>query len=227
MKLEIIEDENAGAVGSALIKVMSLFFIGIMIIAFTANPISVGTSQGQRAPDIEGKFYNGSGWSEFDFESYFNTSWQEGDITGQWVAIEFMDTDCPYCVKSAEEYGEYADYFNANNPNWDGAHVNFLASATELSIQGHDSSRNEIEAFRDKTGGESCAGSDCSTRPGTAHNFPYIDDIDQDNMAEWGIPGTPNYFLIQPDGIIAWSSSENDNEEISDAIVRLVPREGA
>ena len=132
MELNIIEDENAGTVGSALIKVVSLFFIGVMIIAFTANPISVGTNQGQRAPDVEGKFYNGSGWSEFDFESYFNYSWQEGDINGQWVAIEFMDTDCPYCVKSAKEYGEYADYFNAYNPNsnWDGAHVNFLASAT-------------------------------------------------------------------------------------------------
>ena len=35
-----------------------------------------------------------------------------------------------------------------------------------------------------------------------------------------------NNFLIQPDGIIAWSSSENTNEEISDAIFRLVPRAG-
>ena len=63
MNINIVEDENAGTVGSALIKVMSLFFIGIMIIAFTANPISVGTNEGQRAPDIEGKYYNGSGWT--------------------------------------------------------------------------------------------------------------------------------------------------------------------
>ena len=82
MNSKLTENEEAGAVGSALIKVMSLFFIGIMIIAFTANPISVGTNEGQRAPDIEGKFYNGSGWTDFDFSSYFNTSWQEGDING-------------------------------------------------------------------------------------------------------------------------------------------------
>ena len=44
MKFNVIEDESAAAVGNALIKVMSLFFIGIMIIAFTANPISVGTN---------------------------------------------------------------------------------------------------------------------------------------------------------------------------------------
>ena len=206
-----VTKSNKSPVGSALIKVMSLFFIGIMIIAFTANPISVGTSEGQRAPDIEGKFYNGSGWSEFDFGSYFNTSWQEGDVSGQWVVIEFMDTDCPYCQTSAEEYGQFANTFSVNNPEWNGAHVNFLASATELSIQGHDSDRAEIEKFR----------SDYS------HSFPYIDDIDQDNMEEWGIPGTPNYFLIQPDGIIAWSSSEHTDEKVSDAIVRLVPRESA
>ena len=209
MNIKVIEDENATAVGNALIKVMSLFFIGIMIIAFTANPISVGTNEGQRAPDIEGKFYNGSGWTEFDFSSYFNTSWQEGDVSGQWVAIEFMDTDCPYCQQSADEYGQYANAFSVNNADWNGPHVNFLASATELSIQGHDSDRAEIEQFRSEYN----------------HNFPYIDDIDQDNMEEWGIPGTPNYFLIQPDGIIAWSSSEHADEKISDAILRLVPRE--
>ena len=210
-KYQNVTKGNKSPVGSALIKVMSLFFIGIMIIAFTANPISVGTSEGQRAPDIEGKFYNGSGWSEFDFGSYFNASWQEGDVSGQWVVIEFMDTDCPYCKSSAEEFGQFANTFSVNNPEWNGAHVNFLASATELSIQGHDSDRAEIEKFR----------SDYS------HSFPYIDDIDQDNMEEWGIPGTPNYFLIQPDGIIAWSSSENTDEKVSDAIVRLVPRESA
>jgi thiol-disulfide isomerase/thioredoxin len=202
---------NKSPIGGALIKVMSLFFIGIMIIAFTANPISVGTNEGQRAPNIEGKFYNGSGWTEFDFGSYFNTSWQEDDVSGQWVVIEFMDTDCPYCQQTAEEYGQFANAFSVNNPDWNGPHVNFLASATELSIQGHDSDRAEIEKFRSDYG----------------HNFPYIDDLDQDNMEEWGIPGTPNYFLIQPDGIIAWSSSEHADEKVSDAIVRLVPRESA
>ena len=58
------------------------------------------------------------------------------------------------------------------------------------------------------------------------HNFTYVDDIDQDNMKEWGIPGTPNYFLIQPDGIIAWVS-DNSNEDLEDAILRLTPQDGA
>ena len=181
-----------------------------MIIAFTANPVAIGTDVGERAPDVEGKAYNGTSWVEFDFESYFDNSWKEGNISGQWVAIEFMDTDCPYCQQTADEYGQWANTYSANNPNWNGPHVNFLASATELDIPGHETSRAEIQDFRAEYG----------------HNFPYIDDIDQDNMKEWGIPGTPTYFLIQPDGIIAWVSDDS-NEDLEQAIVRLTPQEGA
>ena len=43
------------------------------------------------------------------------------------------------------------------------------------------------------------------------------DDL-KDNMKEWGIPGTPTYFLIQPDGIIAWVSDDS-NEDLAQAIV--------
>ena len=210
MQGKLTRDDNAGAVGSAALSVASLFFIAIMIIAFTANPVAIGTDVGERAPDVEGKAYNGTSWVEFDFESYFDNSWEEGNISGQWVAIEFMDTDCPYCQQTADEYGQWANTYSANNPNWNGPHVNFLASATELDIPGHETSRAEIQDFRAEYG----------------HNFPYIDDIDQDNMKEWGIPGTPTYFLIQPDGIIAWVSDDS-NEDLAQAIVRLTPQEGA
>ena len=210
MQGKLTRDDNAGAGGSAALSVASLFFIAIMIIAFTANPVAIGTDVGERAPDVEGKAYNGTSWVEFDFESYFDNSWEEGNISGQWVAIEFMDTDCPYCQQTADEYGQSANTYSANNPNWNGPHVNFLASATELDIPGHETSRAEIQDFRAEYG----------------HNFPYIDDIDQDNMKEWGIPGTPTYFLIQPDRIIAWVSDDS-NEDLEQAIVRLTPQEGA
>ena len=140
MQGKLTRDDNAGAVGSAALSVASLFFIAIMIIAFTANPVAIGTDVGERAPDVEGKAYNGTSWVEFDFESYFDNSWEEGNISGQWVAIEFMDTDCPYCQQTADEYGQWANTYSANNPNWNGPHVNFLASATELDIPGHETS---------------------------------------------------------------------------------------
>ena len=193
---------------------MALFFVGIMIIAATTSPIATGTKEGERAPALEGKYYNGSGWFDFNLESYWDPLWEEGDITGQWVALEFMDTDCPYCIQSAEDMSANANDFGNQDSGWDGAMVNFLASVAELNIDGHDSSRSEITAFRNKItdSGEDCASIDCGARPGSAHNFPYIDDLDLDNMKKWKVSGTPSYYLIQPDGIIAWSSAENPGE---------------
>ena len=103
--------------------------------------------------------------------------------------------------------------------------MNFIASATELDIPGHETSRDEIVAFRDKSGEEVCADSACAERAGGAHRFVYIDDIDQDNMKEWKVPGTPAYFLIQPDGIVAWTSTENTQETVFEAIMRITPQE--
>ena len=225
-----IYDDEADVRTKALIRVMSLFFVGLIIIAATTSPIATGTKAGERAPPLEGKFYNGSGgWTTFNLESYWDSNWKEGDASGQWVALEFMDTDCPYCVKSAADMSANSADFDGSNPQWDGAIVNFIASVTELDINGHDSSRAEIVAFRDKMAdsGQSCAGSDCGNRDGSAHAFPYIDDLDQDNMKEWKVGGTPSYYLIQPDGIIAWSSSENQGEDLRDAIISMVTRESA
>lgn len=206
------------------IKVMALFFVAIIFLAVTTDPIKTGTKEGDRAPPLEGLAYNGSGWYEFDMSDYLTANWTAGD-DGQWLLVEFMDTDCPFCVRSAGEMGQDANYFmklgQQNENSWRGPVVNFIASATELDISGHDSSQEEIEAFRDKDGEEVCAGSSCATRDGQAHNFVYIDDLDQDNMQEWKVPGTPAYFLIQPDGIVAWVSSENPNEKVRDAIFRL------
>ena len=87
-----------------------------------------------------------------------------------------MDTDCPYCQQTAEEYGQFANAFSVNNPDWNGPHVNFLASATELSIHAHDSVRSDIDKLRSDYG----------------HNFPYIDVLDQDNMESLGINSSWN-----------------------------------
>lgn len=222
-------DDEADARTKAMIRVMALFFVGIMIIAATTSPVATGTKEGERAPALEGKYYNGSGWFDFNLESYWDPLWVEGDITGQWVALEFMDTDCPYCVQSAEDISVDSNDFGSSDSGWDGAIVNFIASVAELNIEGHDSSRSEITAFRNKIAdsGESCANIDCGSRPGGAHNFPYIDDLDLDNMQKWKVSGTPSYYLIQPNGIIAWSSAENQGEELRDAILTLVPRESA
>jgi hypothetical protein len=203
------------------IKVMALFFVAIIFLALTTDPIKTGTKEGDRAPALEGMAFNGTSWYAFDMDDYLTANWTAGDADGQWMLVEFMDTDCPFCVRSAGEMGQDADYFMKLVEGWQGPVVNFIASATELDIPGHDSSRDEIQAFRDKNGEEVCAGSSCASRDGASHNFVYIDDLDQDNMKEWKVPGTPAYFLIQPDGIVAWASAENPDEKVRDAIFRL------
>ena len=213
------------------IKIMALFFVAIMFLAFTTDPIATGTKVGERAPELEGMAYNGSGWSTFEMADYFDTNWTKGDASGEWMLIDFMDTDCTFCLRAADEVAQNSNYFMKiqedadGTPAWKGPTVNFVASATQLDIPNHETSRDEIIGFRDKTGDDECGGSACATRNGGVHSFVYIDDIDQDNMKKWKIPGTPAYFLIQPDGIVAWSSAENQNEKVSDAIIRLTLEE--
>ena len=148
------------------------------------------------------------------------------------MVVEFMDTDCPYCVRAADEMTQFSNYFmkyqgenpgpvsDTNPPAWRGPLVNFVASATQLDISGHETSRDEIEGFRDRTGSESCAGQNCASRPGGVHQFAYIDDIDQENMDTWKVGGTPEYFILQPDGIVAWVASQHD-EDLNYALTRL------
>jgi thiol-disulfide isomerase/thioredoxin len=230
-----IYDDEASTLTDAFLKISSLFFVGILIIAFTTDGIATGTEEGERAPALDGAAYSGNSWASFDFSQEFDTAW-DGNVSSDWVMIEFMDTDCPYCVRSADLYGEASEIFHGSNPDWNGAQVNFFASATQLDIKGHDSSRDEIAAFRDKSTGQECAGADCANRGGSAHNLiTYIDDLDQENMDEWDIRGTPTYFLIQPDGIIAWVSNGGTNvgdvnqdgteNNYIDAIITLVTRE--
>ena len=62
------------------IKVMALFFVAIIFLALTTDPIKVGTKEGDRAPMLEGKAYNGSSWYEFDMDSYLTKNWTAGDM---------------------------------------------------------------------------------------------------------------------------------------------------
>ena len=225
--MKIKYDDNGDARMDTALTAIAIFIAAIMVISLTTSPIITGTKEGDRAPNVIGKAYNGSGWQDFDLQTYYDYDWSlenNNTIGSQWVMIEFLDTDCPYCFNEAREYQEASQYFTPENPNWDGPHISFIASAAELTgIEGHESSREEIMAFRDKTSGEMCnAGNqDCSTRDGAPYLIPFVDDLDKSNMNKWDIGGTPAYFLIQPDGIVAWASHESE-ETFPQAIYRIV-----
>ena len=136
--IPMMNNTEADVRTDTLIRVMALFFVAIIVLALTTNPIPSGTGVGERAPPLEGKAYNGSAWVDFDMESYLTANWTAGDSNGQWLLVEFMDTDCPFCVRSAGEMGQNANYFmkldkdSDGTPAWKGPVVNFVASATQL-----------------------------------------------------------------------------------------------
>ena len=217
-------DDEASAKTDTMIKMISLFTLVLLIIAFTTNPVAVGVEVGDRVPDLKAKAYNGGTWYDFDLYEQINTSWDGEDTNQSWFVIEFMDTDCYYCWNSAADMSNLHSMITS--PNWGRAQVELIVVALELNIEGHDSSREEIEAFRDKTSGDfkcNAGRDDCSTRGGEAHPFPYLDDLKSDTTDDWDIPGTPFYFIVQPDGIVAWSSGDAGNTDILDATAGIVP----
>src|SRR6056300_638402 len=102
------------------IKILALFFAAIMFLAFTTDPIATGTKAGERAPNLEGMAYNGSGWTSFEMSDYFITNWTKGDPSGEWMLVEFMDTDCTFCLRAAGEVAQNSNYFMKIDKDNDG-----------------------------------------------------------------------------------------------------------
>ena len=187
----LLMDQEASARSDAGIIVMSMFFAGILIVAFTTNPIASGTKIGERAPIFRGDAYDGSSWSTFEFEDLLDSSWTWNSTEdAPWIAVEFLDTDCGYCKQSAPDVGEWAQMYSAEQ--WPGPDVIFIAVAVEFVA---DSSITEVEEFRAQYN----------------NNFLYVDDLDNDIAGDWDVSATPTYFLVQPDGIVAWNSGQATN----------------
>ncbi len=198
MMKNLYRSEEASARGEAAIIVISLFFVGLLVVAFTSNPIATGTQPGERAPLFTSEAYNGNGWQTFVFDDLLTPEWSPNS-TGDapWIAVEFLDTDCGFCKKSAEDVGNWAEQYSSSV--WDGPEVIFIAIAVEFV---GDSSRTEIKEFRDTY----------------EHTFAYVDDLDVDIAADWDVGATPTYFLVQPDGMVAWNSGQSSNSIGWDAV---------
>ena len=79
----------------------------------------------------------------FKLSDSFDYEWEEGN-DGEWILVQFIDTDCPYCWSEGETMSNlYSEWSNS---------VEFITVTVELSITNHNSDRAEVEAFRDKTG---------------------------------------------------------------------------
>ena len=187
----LLENQEASARSDAGIIVMSMFFAGILIVAFTTNPVASGTQIGERAPIFTADAYDGSSWKSFNFEDLLDTSWTWNSTEDSpWIAVEFLDTDCGYCKQSAPDVGQWAEMYSAEQ--WVGPDVIFVAVAVEFVSE---SSRAEIVEFRSQYN----------------NNFQFVDDLDISIAKDWDVGATPSYFLVQPDGIVAWNGNQATN----------------
>ena len=91
--------------------------------------------------------------------------------------------------------------------------VKFFTIATELQLPNHDSSKKEIVDYKEKNDNSGCKAdrANCNQRPGDVHNWPYIDDLDRSIADDYGLPGTPFYLLLSPDGIVQWNSQQSSD----------------
>ena len=167
-------------------------------------------------------------WQAWQLYDHFNNSWngttpgEENGSDSKWSLIVFLSTDCVHCWEAADELSAFHDNY--------GEQVDFLSFAVNFSSNNYfNASLDEIAAFQDKTGHNGCRGNnhDCSTRPGEAHDWLYVDDRNQSSMYTMQAGGTPMFVIIMPNGTVAWHQYQHDgdngedSESITDALQRF------
>jgi hypothetical protein len=212
MRRRLKDSESGDARADATMFIMLLFFGSLAYVAMTTNPVYVGVKEGQRAPALTGSVYNGGAWVEYSLNSSYDESWVEGSSDGDWTIVEFMDINCGYCKKSGVTIAENADLID-NSPATGRANVNFIAVAISLPLGGDDYTRENVINFRNDYG----------------HEFYYLDGMADDTQKDnWQIRATPTYFIVKPNGVIAWAGAEHSDEDVWQAYGRLIPiMEGA
>ena len=167
-------------------------------------------------------YYNDDNWTEFELYSLLDSNWNStsNDSQSKWITIVFISTDCPHCWNKGPEL---TDLYNVH-----GNQSEFLVMAVNFSSNSDfQATPEEVVAFQEKGDYFGCykGEKNCNERPGDPHQFPYIDDRNQSVMYDWGVTGTPVYFVIQPDGIVAWNSYEkngNSDDTITIALERML-----
>ena len=209
---------EAGARADGMLMVSIIFVTAFTYIALTTSPVYTGIGVGDRAPELEGQVWDGTNWVSFDLHENFDPMWdEEGTTGGTWYMVEFMDTNCPHCQTAGKEMqdNKYEDYWINGGANLnENTNVKFLAVAIALHPDDWDYGQQEIIDFR----------ADYN------HKFDYMDDHDNTNRDVWGIPGTPTYFLVAPNGVIKYSSPEESQQDpmtVWEAMENIIPRGGA
>ena len=201
----LANDEDADARVASFFSISAIMTVVMIVVWVLAPPPSVGVKEGQLAPDILAEAHYSGSWHDFRLYDYFNHSWEEGE-PGQYIFLQFMDTDCPHCWDDALDMSD-----NYNNWGANGAVAFITISVGMLNT---DHSRAEVVAFQEKSDYEGCNhdNSNCASRGGDAHDWPYVDDLAMSAFKDYNPPGVPCHLLLSPDGTVVWNSAMHTDE---------------
>jgi hypothetical protein len=196
----LVNDENADARVGSFFSISAILTAVFLIVWTLAPPPDIGVDEGQLAPDIVGDAHVNGNWGDFRLYDYINHTWSEGE-PGEYIFLQFMDTDCPHCWTDASQMSNLHSNFGS-----DGV-VQFVTISVGMLSSDH--SRGEIVAFQEKGDREGCNhdNSNCASRDGGVHNWPYVDDLNLRAFNDYDIPGVPFHLLLSPDGTVVWNSA--------------------
>ena len=212
------------------LAVFGIFIITIIMIFSSTNAVSTGVGIGKIPPNIisQSHAYGDASnvWNDFNLYSHFDQNWSGNHTEGKFILIEFLDTDCPHCWSDASTmFNIQSDIETYGITD----RVELFVVATQLSIPSHETSREEIVAFQEKTNFLGCKGGNynCMDREGGPHKFHYIDDINTTIVSDWDLPGTPFYVILSPNGIIVWDTLSAEQEETAGiALAKVICKDG-
>lgn len=209
----LVEDEEADARISAFFIISAVLTVALIFVYIIAPPANIGVKEGQQAPEILGQAYQNGAWSDFQLTDHINRSWN-GSGDGQWILLQFMDTDCPHCWREAADMSEHWPVYGETGA--------VLYITVSVDIVGNDHSREETIAFKEKLDREGCKGtSNCADRPGAIHPWRYVDGLGTSVKDDYRLPGVPFELLLSPDGKVAWNGAQHKNDGLEDVDAAL------
>lgn len=167
----------------------------------TNDEEEVNLQEGDLIPETNSHAYVDNSWINYSLSESINTS-------GNHHIILFTNTDCSYCMVANSDIETYAEQYSVD--------VVYIM----VGFQGaswSNTSREEIVAFRNMDNYSGCGGdTNCDSRDGNPHNWTYVDDLQDINMENWGVIGTPTAFIVDGESKLVWHPEQHRGDENSD-----------
>ena len=97
----------------------------------TLSSIVQGSKVGLEAPFFSGDIYDGSSWRSFNSDSSFNYG-STAPFSSEWMALQFIDLNCPSCMEAAEKMELWNEQFSPLNSTEFSPNVEILTSVSKL-----------------------------------------------------------------------------------------------